>query len=207
MIAFASEHLAPWGTFLAGIAALIMAVFTVGGIFYKFICRYINSAKEELMEVTTANMQRMIAKQWRHKIDSTNPEDCFTLDVEFEGGHRMKVPMFDSCKLMISENIEMQIVSHSKEQSIAVLECRGFGHILRHRHEPTCEVLEVREGTVTHIETGKIYRSGDKWSIPAGEFHSAYFHDAVVFITYRPPLKTAKEQPADFSVMEAVFHR
>ena len=197
--------LGPLGTFLLGIAAIITAFMALGSVFYRYICKYIRKAKEELIDVNTANMQAMIAKQWSEKYAATDPSDCFTLDVEFETGHRMKIPMYQHCPMMISENIEMAIISHSKDQTIAVLDCKGFGHIPSHRHEPTCEVLEVREGTVTHLESGRIYRSGESWTVPPGEFHSAIFQNAVVFITYRPPLKTAKEQPADFSAMKEVF--
>ena len=194
--------LGPIGTLLLGIAAIITASMTLGSVFSRYILR---KTKEELIEVNTSNMQAMIARQWSEKYAATDPDECFTLDVEFEHGHRMTIPMYENCSMMIAENVKISVSSHSKTQTIACLTCNGFGFLPLHRHEPTCEVLEVREGVVTHLESGRIYRAGESWTIPPGEFHSATFQNAVVFITYRPPLKTAREQPADFSAMKEVF--
>lgn len=185
-----------------------LAVKLVGGLFL-IILPHIGSLfamikTRKQMEVTTATMQRLMASKMKDRAASLSPDRYFTLDLKFKTGQQLKVPMFIGEPVEVAENITIAVSAHTKERTIATLQCHGIGVIPSHRHEPNMEILEVKEGTVTHLETGRIYTAGESWEIAAGEFHSAMFHDAVVIITYRPPLHTAKEQPMNLDAIHMV---
>lgn len=201
-VAHFMNNLEPWGQFLTGLAAFLAVVIPV---FRWLIVRPFHKARKDLQDATSETMHRIIKEKWSEAIESVDPESYWTLDVTFEGDHQMRIPMFPYKRLTVAENIKMAIVAHGRENTMASLICDGFGHLPPHFHPTTCETLEVKYGTVTHIETGHIYRAGDSWHIPAGEMHSATFQDAFVLITYKPPLKTAKESPPDFARLEDAF--
>ena len=190
------EYLPYLGTTLSGVAATLGVLIP--------ILRSLKKTKSEI-EATTASMQRVVANALQAAADREDPEKYFTLSVVFESGLSMAVPMFQLQEMYISENIKMAVIDNTPETTTVLLRCNGFGHLPKHRHNDTCETVEVRSGVVTHLETGTQYRAGDRWVIPPGEIHSATFQDCVLLLTYRPPLPTAKAQPADLSALHKVY--
>jgi quercetin dioxygenase-like cupin family protein len=189
-------HLGPIGQFLTGLTAFLSIALPV--------LRWLYKAKKDLHEATSETMRQIIQEKWKEAIEQADPACYWTLDVLFGGddpntGIHMRIPMFPYKRLTVSENIQMAVVAHGKDGTVASLHCDGFGHIPIHCHPTTCETIEVRSGTITHIETGRVYRAGDIWFIPEGEMHSAIFQDTFAILTYRPPLKTAKDSPPEFA--------
>lgn len=189
-------HIGPIGQFLAGLAAFLSISLPV--------LRWLHKAKKDLHEATSETMRQIIQERWKEAIEQADPDSYWTLDVLFGGddpntGIHVRIPMFPYKRLTVSENIQMAVVAHSKDGTVASLHCDGFGHIPIHCHPTTCETIEVRAGTITHIETGRVYRAGETWFIPEGEMYSAIFQDTFAILTYRPPLKTAKDSPPEFS--------
>lgn len=192
------HHLGPIGTFLAGASAFLLGV-----VWPSF--QYLRKIKKECVEATTAHMQALIARNLMDQAARHDPDDFFTLQVAFDSGLTLAVPMFPFTEVLVSENIRMAVLCHDRETTTVQLRCVGFGHLPRHSHADTCETVEIRSGVVTHLETGRQYRAGEVWVVPPGEMHSATFHDAVVLLTYKPPLPTAARQPVDLQNMRRIF--
>lgn len=166
--------------------------------------RSLRKARVELT-ATTASMQRVVAQSLQEAADKENPDRFWTLSVVFDGGLAIAVPMFRMKEAHVGENIAMAVLDTDGKRTLCMLRCVGFGYLPRHSHKETCETIEVQSGVVTHIETGVQYRAGETWVIPADEVHSAYFQDAIVFITYRPALPTARTQPVDLTALQKVY--
>lgn len=156
------------------------------------------------MAVTTSAMQDFLARQMLDRAASMDPSEYWTLDMVLESGDSFKPPMFPGAPMEIGQNLTIAVSAHTKEITIATLQCKGIGVLPVHMHRDTHESVRVESGAMTEMATGKIHRAGDVWNIPAGEMHGAYFHDCIATISYRPTLKTAKEQPIDLEAMKII---
>ena len=190
------------GQLLGGSAAMLAALWAVAIWIAARVCR---KRTDEIISATTGAIQKFIAGQMASAILGRDPKAYYTLDLLFEGGDSLRVPMIPGCPLTVLENISITVTAHCKKQTIATLVCKGFGHIPSHAHASHHEEVHVISGTMTDMLTGRIYREGETWSIPPNEFHSATFHDCVLILRYHPPLQTAHERPVDLSAMERVF--
>jgi hypothetical protein len=187
----------PLGQFLGGLAAFLTVAFAL----FAWVWKWVGGAKREIIEATTASMNRLIASNMLDACAGYPPEDYYTLDVNWEGGLSLMVPMFPFRELLVSENIRMCVINHDAEGTTMSLRCKGFGHFPRHHHATTCETIEVRTGHITHLETGRKYGPGEVWFIPPGEVHSAVLDNCSLIVVHRPPLPTAAIRPVDLSSM------
>lgn len=162
------------------------------------------SQRDVIHEATTAAIQEAIRQNLEARCEREDPKNYLTLDVHFPSGFCLLVPLFRGGEL-VGQNISMRVARHGPGSTALDLQCHGFGHLPPHYHASTCETIEVREGVVTHLETGTIYRPGQTWVVPAGEMHSATFQDAWCIITHRPALPNGIERPANLSAMPSVF--
>jgi quercetin dioxygenase-like cupin family protein len=194
MITEILSHLGPAGQFMTGLTA-------VAGI-WKVVK---NASKRGAIEATSHYMQQMIADQLLRESERHSPYDYHTLDIEFPNGHRMAVPMFHGVKVLVSENIQMAVQDHSTDLTEMGLWCDGYGTFPTHRHSDNCETIYIERGTVTHLESGMIYRAGDVWRVEPGEWHSATFNNCYCRIIHRPPLLSAAVRPINLEAMEKVF--
>lgn len=169
------------------------------------IWKWMNTFKKDMIIANSATMQRMIRVALERQSYKTAAEDYYTMEIEFDGGHKMAVPMFYGHRMLVSENVEMAVQDHAREYTELGLWCHGFGTLPRHRHLEACETIHVERGTITHYESGRIYRAGETWSIEPGDWHSAIFHDCYCRVIHRPPLLTAAVRPVDLTAMPKVF--
>lgn len=195
------DHLGPIGQFLAGLATFL----TMAGGFTLWAWSTLKKLKHEVIEATSAYIYRIIRAALEREAARHNPSSYYTLEIAFEGGHVMAVPMFPGVRMLIAENVEMAVNDHNKDGTELGLWCDGIGSLVRHRHMESCETVHVERGAVTCLETGAIYRAGDTWHIPQGEWHSVTFHDCYCRIIHRPPLQTAAARPMNLDAIPAVF--
>lgn len=188
--------------FLAALAGLIG---TLWGITVAVAAWFSKRQTKEIVDATTASMQRWCQEKMLDVVSNLNPESYYTLDLHFANGLSISAPMVPDVPLFVSENIQIKVISHTKDETMMLLSCKGFGTFLPHFHADTCETIEIREGHMTSRETGTIYRKGDTWAIPANEMHSAIMEDCVAVITHRPPLPTARQRPVDLDNVNLIF--
>jgi len=176
------------GAFFGGIAALITILWTIGlSIAKKWIHRGIATTMNEMVQA------RLLKTAAAH-----DPASYYTLDVVFSNGDALAVPMFPFAEVMIADHLWISVIDHDTDETTLQIRSTGYTMISPHRHDHTTEVIEVKRGWVTHLETGHIYRSGETWNIAQGEVHSATFSDNFkAYCRHRPPLPTAKERPVN----------
>ncbi len=192
------DHLGPIGTFLTGLAACLTAGLPLAILLRKWLHH-----AAAITEATTAQIQGLLASQLIEAAAAAHPDSYLTLDVHFKNGLSIAVPMFPFREMMISENIRMAVIDHTSEVTTLTLRCKGYGHLPPHHHASTCEIIEVRSGYVTHLESGRRYGPGETWVIPQGEIHSAYFQNCLLIITHRPALPTASQRPVNLGSVAA----
>lgn len=160
---------------------------------------------DEIIAATTGAIQRFIASQMDALIANRDPRTYYTLELLFPCGRTLRTAMIPGVCVTSLENIGITITSHNERETIGTLVCKGFGHIKPHAHVHHHESVQVISGTMTCLETGRIFRERETWEIPPGEFHSATFQDCVLILRYHPPLFTAADRPVDLSAMAAIF--
>jgi hypothetical protein len=187
------------------LAAIVSIIATISSVSLWVSSRVCRKNKEEIIAATTGAIQKFIGGQLESLVANRDPKSYYTLELLFPGGESLRVPMIPGCPVTVLENISVGITSHTKQETIGTLVCKGFGHIPSHAHAHHHETVTVISGIVTDLITGRIYREGETWEIPPGEFHSATFHDCVLILRYHPPLLTAHERPVDLAAMGKVF--
>lgn len=190
------------GSFLGGLAAILTVTIPVCYGIGKRICK---QSETKIIAATTEQIQKFIASQMTDLVSNRDPKSYYTLDLEFPTGESLKVPMIPGLPVQVLENILVTVTSHTQKETIATLVCRGFGHIPPHCHPAHDETVTVIAGTVTCMDSGRIYRQGEEWYIEKGKMHGAHFHDCVLVIKYHPPLLTAHERPVSLTAMGVVF--
>lgn len=200
------EHIDPWVKFITAAISLVVTLSGAIGAFVLWLRKWGKRTRQEIVQAaTTAGIQAAVKQHLEALAEKEDPNNYFTLDVHFDGGLCLAVPMFKGSGALVAENMVMRVARHGKDYTALDLQCHGFGHLPKHHHASTCETIEVKEGIVTHLETGRIYRAGETWVIPAGEVHSATFQDCWCIVTHRPALPTAHERPMNLDAMERVF--
>lgn len=187
------------------LAAIVSILATLSTLSLWVSARLCRKNKDEIISATTGAIQKFIAGQLEAMVSHRDPKTYYTLELLFPGGESLRVPMIPGCPVTVLENISVGITSHGKTETIGTLVCKGFGHIPTHAHAHHHESVTVISGQVTDLNTGRIFREGDTWEIPPGEFHSATFHDCVLILRYHPPLFTANDRPVDLAAMDKVF--
>ena len=196
-----AEGCAIFGTGL-GAATLVLSVVKVWMARNE---RHALARFNSLENTTSSAMQKLIAAGHLAVVKELDPKSYFTLELEFPGGPKMRVPMVQGRPLGMLENITVEVTHVTSERTTATLVCNGFGHVDMHCHPTHHERIRVDAGTMTCLLTGRIFREGDVWDVPAGEMHGAHFQDAVLILHYTPPLPRASEHPVNVDAMQSLF--
>ena len=200
LLAIASDiRVGEIGTLLAGIAAIFTVLWTIGMcVVKKWFAR--------LNLTVSATVLKYVKRHLEESISGRDPNTYYTLDVHFTNGISLIAPMIPNEAVTISENLEISVIDHSGDSTTLSLKAKGDAFLPPHWHAHTSELIEVRKGSITHLESGRIYRAGETWFIPVGEPHSAVFsRDCFALVTHRPPLPTAKERPVNLDRIEDAF--
>jgi len=192
-----SYSLGEVGTLLVGTAALGTLLW---GVSMAILRAWYTKGKSDL-ELT---MNRAIQSHLLGSIAHLDPAKYYTLDVHFENGQTIIIPMVPFVELTISENLTICVLDQTAEETkLQMRTNNGPASLRRHRHELTCERILVERGTMTDMKTGTIYRKGDMWEIAAGQIHGAWFSDHfLATVLHKPALPTAAQRPVDLRHLE-----
>lgn len=192
------------GTLLSGIAATFTCIFTILSWYYS---RKIKKQTECFMQIDPVAIQNHLSNEMLKKIEDLDVHNFFTLDMAFPSGEVINIPMIEDTPIMVFENITMTVMAHTKDYTIALVKCKGYGTIPTHSHSNSFEEIQVFEGTMTCLETGQQFKKGDIWRIETNKPHGALLHNCYALITYKPPLLTASERPVNLHSMESIFKK
>jgi|TARA_R110002110_G_scaffold5141_2_gene26440 quercetin dioxygenase-like cupin family protein len=188
----ASIDLTALGGFFGGLGVLLTALTTITILAFK---RVIKTAQE-----VETRIDGLIASHLESQLANRDPSRYYTLDITFKNGTTLVVPMIPLVEVTFAKNLHAFVADHNEQETTIQIRSTGFAALPPHSHAHSCETIEIRRGSVTHLETGHVYIAGDIWSIGIGEVHSAVFSGNFLgLITHRPKLPTAKTRPVDLA--------
>lgn len=204
----AAVNIAELGTLLAGVAALLTAVGGAGVYVIKRALARATKSVETKIDANCKNVEwridELVAGHIEGLLVNRDPASYYTLDISFENGVEIIVPMIPLVEITVAKNLHLFVADHNSEETLIQIRSSGFTSLPPHRHVNSIERIEIRRGYVTHLESGHVYRTGEVWEIPMGELHSAVFSDHfLAFITHRPALPTAKRRPVNLDGLHA----
>ena len=188
-------------SFFGSLAALIGILWTIGMFCFR---RWFS----RLGIAVNATVLRILKKQIEGQISGLDPESYYTHDIHFTNGISLAAPMIPNVEITIAENLTISVTNHNCECTTLALKSTGSAYLPPHFHRHASELIEIRSGSITHMETGRTYNAGEVWFIPVDVPHSAVFApDTFALISCRPPLLTAKERPVNLDQMEEAFSK
>lgn len=193
----------PWGigTLLSGTTVAITALVGV-------IKWYLKRKKQpSIREIDPITIQNYLSNEMMKAVEGLDTREFFTLDMTFPSGEVINVPMVEDMPMMVFENIIMSMMASTKDYTMVLIKCKGFGAIPIHSHSNCVQEVQIFEGTMTCLVTGKQYKKGDIWIIEPNQPHGELLHNCYALITYKPPLPTASERPVNLHSMESIFKK
>ena len=196
----ATVDLSGIGALLVGVSALLTAV---GGVGVMILKRSIAKTGRDV----EVRIDDLVANHLEGQLIDRELDSYYTLDISFENGVEIIVPMIPLAEITVAKNLHLFVSDHNGDETTIQLRSTGFASLPPHHHSNSIETIEVRRGTVTHLETGHIYRHGDMWEVAINEVHSAVFSDNfLAFIVHRPALPTAKQRPVNLEALKNHHH-
>lgn len=192
----------PWGigTLLSGTTVAITGIIGV-------IRWYLKHRKNKHLDIDPVIIQNYLSNEMLKTVEELDTHDFFTLDMAFPSGEVVNVPIIEDTSIMVFENISMTVLAHTKDYTMVLVKCRGYGTIPIHSHSNSLEEIQIFEGTMACLTTGTQYKKGDIWRIEPNQKHGASLHNCYAIITYKPPLLTANERPVNLHSMESIFKK
>jgi hypothetical protein len=154
----------------------------------KWKVRYDTSVRA-LLEATKQNILKLVGKSDQAHIR--------TLDIRFEGGIYISLPVIIGVSYSPYPGLEMTGLRTNHDGTHYTLATQQPVTLVRHCHEEE-EGVEVVSGTMTDLDSGRVYRRGETWQIDPNKNHRVYFESHGLFLcTIKPPLPLANDRPVN----------
>lgn len=201
-----SAELTP-GEWVSNIVTLLTSG-TVAWIVKHLITRLEHRWRAERVEFSE-QVCNLLRQQMEDAARKAGSKRTRVIDIEFlDQPAILHVPVILDEWLTVLPGVQIMGDEYRADSTTYILRVAQIAQIRQHRHRRT-ETVQVIRGTMTDLNTGKTYKPGDIWTIPAGEPHSVQFLAPVgragkVMITTQPALPDSAEQPLkleDLSVL------
>lgn len=193
------------------ISSILASSATVGALVLAVAKFWVSRAEKRChaqLLVTREEVLRAIGSKIERQIARKDKSTYVTLDYRMDGQDGfLRVPLLYEEIVEPLQGLRLQLVDHDKERTKYSISTIGHHAPVRlhwHYHEEA-EVIHVIEGTVTDVQTGRVYHAGEIWPIAPGIRHAADFFEAYALATVRPPLPYATIAPAMLSGIQCVY--
>ncbi len=189
------------GSGIIQICAVITGLWGVGMLLVKL---WFSRVKRDVQ----STVKQLLADELIRQCDGRDPKSYWTLDVHFEHGPSIAVPMFMFAEALIADQLHIAVIDHTEDETTLALWTQGFATLSPHSHHQSCERIIVERGYVTCMETGVRYTAGETWKIEQGVIHSAWFSENFFgYCKHRPALPTAAERPVNLSGLDKLLKK
>lgn len=196
---------------IAEITAIVSCSVAVSGLILTVARFWISRAEKrcsEQLKTTRSDLLRAIASNILRQFESVDKTTFVTLDYRMDGvTNCLRIPLAYDRVTEPLQGLRLQLQEHDKTCSKYSISTLGHHQPVRlhwHYHEEA-EVINVLEGRVIDVETGRSYAKGETWAISPGRRHIADFDNAFALATVRPPLPLASEVPPFLGGIETVY--
>jgi hypothetical protein len=177
-----------------GVASVITAV---GAVLWPILKR-LRRLQAKVDRLTDTSIQGILAATQKNIMAVAAVADqskVFTLDIMFERGIYVSLPIIVGTTYSPWPGLEMTGIRSRRDATHYSLQTTQPVTLVRHSHEEH-ECVEVIDGSMTDLDSGKVFRAGEVWEIAPGLDHRVYFEAAGLYlVTIRPPLPHASERP------------
>jgi quercetin dioxygenase-like cupin family protein len=156
------------------------------------------------VDLSISGILRTLGSIAAQQAKALDPSSYHTLDFRLRSGDELHIPIIPEVWIQILPSCRITLARTEHHATVYLLDVQGFARLPWHSHIGQ-ETIQVLRGTMTDRKTGRLYRSGEIWDIPAGSEHGADLENALLCIAYAPPLPTAAQRPVDLSAIHTVF--
>ena len=189
--------------YMGGVSGVVIAMLGVikygQSVITKKVAKIVNTARADVLQAIGANMERQFA--------NIEKSTYVTLDYRMDGDTTcIRIPLHMGQITECLQGMRLQLIDHSPSETIYSVSTLGHHAPIRlhwHYHDEM-ETVTVVIGTVQDVQTGRIYRVGESWSISPGVRHIADI-DGYAVCTVRPPLPFASQHPICVQGISSVY--
>jgi hypothetical protein len=192
------------GPILGGIAGVITASATLFGVIIPLSKKWRKADKKEIIDHFDKRVWRIVEQRMRDAAKTAGPANTYVIRIKFLEGLEFAVPLTRDWIEIDPCGAQIQLLEDFPGETRYQLRCPHPYQITTHEHVEQ-ETVEVQYGTMTDMTTGKVYRKGEAWTVPANEAHAVFFSAcSSVIITVRPPLPTMVDVPLNLRHLEQI---
>lgn len=131
-----------------------------------------------------------------------DPKKIRTLDIRFEGDIYVSIPVIMGMSYSPFPGLDLMGLREWDGCTHYSIQTTSNVTLVRHSHEET-ETVQVIAGTMTDLDSGRVYRSGETWEIAPNEDHRVHFEPHGLFmVQIRPPLPGVDVRPVNVDRLE-----
>lgn len=191
------------------IATTAVAILGGGGlsIVRMWIARSERTMREHVVK-TRADLLIAFANLIEKQFADLDKSAYVTLDYRMDGDIRcLRIPLHFSRVTEPLQGMRLQLVAHDADETVYSVSTIGHHEQVRfhwHYHDEM-ELVQVVKGSVTDVDSGRVYKAGEIWIIEPGVRHIADFNEAFCLCTVRPPLPYASTHPIQLQGIAFVY--
>lgn len=187
------EHADKIGIGIGAVASAVAAVLVP--VLRKL--RRIDKRIDALKDTSISGILKATASNIRALCEVADPQKLRTLDIGFEHGIYVSIPIIIGTTYSPYSGLEITGIRSNAECTDYSMQTTQPVTLVRHSHEER-EIVEVLDGSMTDLDSGRVYRKGEAWDIEPNLQHRVYFEAHGLYIaTIRPPLPLASERPVN----------
>ena len=200
-----AEHLMSWNQLLI---ALLTLLTTAGGIL-AIVRKWIKTAKADMQSDLHASLQNT-ADEVERDFRDVPGEEYLTLDFrQTWGPTEIFAPRHRDIISKPLLGLRLRLIAAFPDSTEYEIDTREHPLAVRlpwHHHDGT-ESVTVIAGTLTDLQTARIYYPGETWEITPGKPHHSEFNRALCFAKMRPALPNGKTRPFRLTNLPNIYDR
>lgn len=156
---------------------------------------------DAMTDTSVTGILSAVAGNIRTITEQTDPKKLHTLDIMFAHGVYVSIPVVIGMTYSPWPGMDLTGIASTEIETTYSLKTVQPVALVRHSHEERESVM-VLTGSMTDLDSGRVYRRGEAWDIEPGMDHRVYFEAPGVFVaTIQPPLPHAAERPVNVDRM------
>lgn len=183
------------GAILSGLAVLKYGQY----ILTQRVIKLVQTARADVLQAIGNNIERQFA--------NIEKSTYVTLDYRMDGETGcIRIPLHMKEVTECLQGMLLQLIDNSPLKTVYTVNTLSHHAPIRlhwHYHDEM-ETVTVIFGTVTNVQTGRIYRVGESWEISPGVRHIADI-DGYAVCEVRPPLPFASQHPICLRGIKTVY--
>lgn len=188
------EHADKIGYAISAIVAAVSAA-TVALVPILNRLKKLSSKVDTLSNISTPSLLAAARVNVLDAVKGSCPDRVHTLDIKFAQGIYVSIPVIVGKTYSPWPGLDLTGIRSCGDGTFYNLTTTHPVTLVRHSHEEK-ETVEVIMGSMTDLDSGRVYRKGETWEIEPQRDHRVFFEAHGIFVvTVQPPLPKLAERP------------